>query len=378
MPDPINKFEAKSPFEQGRAMPLPALNKPTKPTKEKCMSGPKKAFDKAIELAGPAQTMLSIATSMIDQGHVINNLTKTAPLTKVILPFRFLSWAGAPFIGLSLAQNGVDALKAPGALKLFPILQAVGDTGVLVEMAASAADLLKDAGVTAAQNVGAWTAPLTAVGVGLQVAGIAANLWGFAETCRTSRKLHRIFKSDKPKEEQYRRGVEFLTKKPATKFEKFRKIFFGTLSGKQETLLGEIHQKYKDGKLEDEAMDRAFKAIRQRITLKKVGYVLLIALAIAAISASLILTFATPVAPLGWVLLGISVTGGLVMIGYNFYCSRALTRKLKSIASKSKPEPDPWYKRAAVKIRRKKPFKYAFRNEPGSRSESTQLSCETT
>lgn len=366
-----SSLEDNSLLSYGKGLPPPRLEKPAKIANEKAKSCLKKVFNKTLELAGPAQTMLSIATSMTDQGHVINNLTKTAPLTKVILPFRFLSWAGAPFIGLSLLNNGIDALKAPGALKLFPMLQAVGDTGVLVEMTASAADLLKDAGVIAAQNVGAWTAPLTAVGVGMQVAGIAANLWGLAETCKTSRKLHRIFKSDKPKSEQYRRGVEFLTKKPATKFEKFRRAFFGALSGKQETLLEDIHQQYKDGKLDDATMDRAFKAIEHRVTLKKVGYVLLIALAVAGLAASLILTFSTPAAPLGWVLLGIAVTGGLGMIGYNFYCSRSLTHKLKSIASKSKAEPDPWYKKCAARIRRKKPIRQIYK------SESTQLGYET-
>ena len=316
-------------------------------------------LDKFHYLKDKAESALVIGSILVDKGRAVNEISKVffepcRVLDKILTPLRFLSWTAAPFVAYSFVNNGVDFFTTPGLGKILPVMKSIVDVGVAAEMAANAAFLLQDLGIAAAQNVTVWAIPLGGVALGLQSVALAINGWGFLEVTNSLRKLDKILKENN-KEEGFTKAVDLLTKKPNTKLERFRAKFFKILSPSQEARIVRIHEKLQAGELKNSDMKRTLKAVKHRFHLKQFGYALAIIASVAGIIGVAILLFGpTPIAPIGWLFIGMSAATSLTLVGVNIYANKRLDRELKTIDPEPLPnEKPPFYKKTYTWIRTK-------------------------
>lgn len=316
-------------------------------------------LDKFHYLRGKAEFTLGIGLTLIDQGRAVNEIAKVffepcVVLDKILTPLRFLQFTSVPFFVYNSISHGVDFFTTPSWGKILPVMNSIVDVGIAAEMAANTAHLLEAVGIVAVQNIAVWTTPLYGVALGLQSVAIAINGWGFAEVSNSIRKLNKAVKENVPGE-AYSKAVDMLTKKPETTLEKVRSKFFKVLSGKQDARILRIHEKVKAGQLQESDMKEALMSVKHRFHFKQFAYTLAIVAAVAGIIGVAILVFApTPIAPIGWMFIGLSATTTLAMVGVNIYASKRLSSALKEIDPEPLPgEKPPFYKRTYKWIRTK-------------------------
>lgn len=339
------------------------------------IKGVKILFEKVMDFAEKAQMVTSINSSLVNQGQAVQALVLQpfkAALTieRILVPFRFVNWLNAPLIGLSLVQNGIDFVQTPGLGKIVPVINTAVSFGDLADLSVSVGELLKDVGAISPASLVSWAAPVTGVAMGLQALSIIINSWGFWEASYTLNKLKERLgengESTGPATtEQYIAALDFLTKEPKSRMQKFRAKFFKVLSDWQEKKIKKIAKKISSGRLDQNAAAKTLNAIKHRFTLKQVCYAVAIAAAMTGIVGVLVLTFApTPAAPIGWVLVGAGATAVLIGTGVSIYSSRRFNRELLAVLPKRKETRTPLYKRPWIwmkkLIRRGKNESYEF------------------
>lgn len=335
-------------------------------------------FAKAIgaHIAEATETALKINTAILDQGKAVNALVvrsfKAAlMIERLMIPFRFFGWLNGPLISMSLMQNTLDFIKTPGWGRVVPALRVGVDMGDLAEHTINIAELMEEVGVAAFENASLWTTPLTGLAVGLQALSLIINGWGLWEASYTLNKLkehlgERGESLGPTTPQQYQAALNFLTKEPKSRMQKFRAKFFKVISDWQENKVRKIFKKYVRGALSTPKIGKTLSVIKHRFHLKQLGYGIAIAATVTGATGILILTFApTPAAPIGWVLVGAGATAILIGLGTSVYGSRRLNRELLMIAPK-RYDKLPWYRRPIVWIKK------LIRRKKGERFELIQ------
>ena len=184
--------------------------------------------------------------------------------------------------------------------------------------------------------IAAAATPIIAVGVALQAAGVVVTALSFYKLCKQSKKVRVILGNNKTERtlEQYRRGVEYLTRERTTKKERFKEAFFGVLQKGHKEKLKKLYERVAEGSLPVSRLKTAFDDVQYYVRNKKAQHLLSIALLITAI-AGLTLLFLTPLCPivlfpLGWAMVGVSCVGGLLLTAFSVYNNIALNRFFKS------------------------------------------------
>ncbi|KAF3362365.1 hypothetical protein PHSC3_001075 [Chlamydiales bacterium STE3] len=310
-------------------------------------------LSRALDIKDATELSLGIGSILIEQSRAVHEISKVffeplQVLDKVFLPLRFFGWAHAPFVAINLASDTVDFFTTPGWRKVLPTMKSVVDIAVMAEMAANAALLLQSIGVVAAQNVHFWAMPLGSAAIGVQNLGLVINGWGLFEVTNSLNKLNKILKEASGSED-YTKAIDLLTKQE-TRAEKFRAKFFKTLSNEQEERIVRIHQKVKSGDLQEKDIKSALKAVKYRFHLKQFGYTLAMTAALTGMVGIAILMFApSPIAPLGWALIGVSASVSLTLVGITIYAQKRLDKELKAIDSESLPGEKPPFHRRVIR-----------------------------
>lgn len=262
-------------------------------------------------------------------------------LAQGLAPLRGVALFAAPFEFVHVVVGIKEAVQAPGALKVLPLLKVSNAVGGILDHFAAAVSISETLGATGIQGLVAATGPIVVAAAALQVAGIAITAWNLHELRKQwDQVMTRLGKKDDPNHEptleEYKAAVDFLNAQPTDRKEKFKQAFFGILTKGQKEKIQKIYEKATTGKPDKATLNALFDRLKTHVTHQKVQKALTIAILIIGIVGVLLLVFSpTPLAPLAWVLLATTGIASLGMLAYMVACSRQLNRSLLKLLEKS-------------------------------------------
>lgn len=239
-------------------------------------------------------------------------------------PLHIVGLVRAPLDAFLIGGDLVTAVKAPSYLKLLPLMAVVEKIGNILDYFCTSIWIAEQMGATGIEAISAATLPIGAVALGLQSIGIGIMSW----------KIYEIHVSWKKVQDQIDKGdsaaaVDLLTKKPDTKLEKYRKMFFEVLTETHKTQIQKIYDKAKDEADPSIRLNEMFDLLKSRHFQKKLETGICIALMIIGVVGIALITFSGGVAiPVAWGILGVVGVASLALVVAGIYKERSFNKSL--------------------------------------------------
>lgn len=253
--------------------------------------------------------------------------------SKAFLPFRTTALATTPFEFWSLGESVVETTKAPGKLKIAPVLKTINSTGVILDQFVTTVEIAVAWGAQGAGAIMAVAMPLSMAAYGLQLAGVAFNGWTLHEIRKEWSEVEKILKRNgaAPDLAIYKEAVDRLTKKAMTRKEKFKQSLFGILTDGQKTKVKTLFEKSQNDR-DTRPISKAFKSVQQHVKSKTAEKITLIVLTIIGLIAAAALFFVpSPLSIICWSILAVAGVGGLATFIYGLVEQRKFNNSLKGV-----------------------------------------------